>query len=77
MSDMSGDKIITIFDAPYPAEKQAEGIAVNWAVLSGACNTCPYLSRCESDESFFPHSNAACMVRKDEILHGAKGEADE
>lgn len=59
---------ITIFDRPYPADKQAEGLAVQWAVMSGACDKCRSLKRCESDATFVFPSGAACMVRKGEIL---------
>ena len=59
---------VTIFDRPYPADKQAEGMAVQWAVVSGACDKCQYLKRCESDAAFVFPAMAACMVRKNEIL---------
>lgn len=58
----------TIFDRPYPADKQAEGMAVQWAVVSGACDKCKYLKRCENDAAFVFPSAADCMVRKNKIL---------
>ncbi|MBP3939477.1 MAG: hypothetical protein IK955_08705 [Clostridia bacterium] len=57
-----------IFDKPYSADKIAEGRAIQWAVVSGACNKCDYLRRCESDVFFQFPQNAACMIKKNEIL---------
>lgn len=65
--------LVTLFDKLYPADKQAEGQAVSWAVASGACNKCPLLWRCEIDERFTPPAKAACMKKKAEILAGMKG----
>lgn len=59
---------VLIFDKPYSLDKQAEGIAVAWAVMNGQCEACPVLSRCESDDDFEFPQDAACMVRKREIL---------
>lgn len=42
---------ITIFDQPYPEDKQAEGIAVSEVVATGRCNACGYLKQCERDQS--------------------------
>lgn len=69
--------MITAFDRPYPADKQAEGIAVSWAVVSGACNKCKHLNRCERDGKFLPPSGAACMIKKAEILQAQKGGINE
>ena len=30
-------KHITMFDRPYPAEKQAEGLAIHQAIVEGHC----------------------------------------
>ena len=61
------NKHVTIFDKPYSAEKQAEGLAVNWAVITGACNYCRHVKICSSELSdylweTFPH-DAPCMVK--------------
>ena len=34
---MANWKHITMFDRPYPAEKQAEGIAISQAIVGGHC----------------------------------------
>lgn len=52
---------IVIFDEPYPPEKIREGIGVNYAFASGACDSCPYLPDCESDRDFQFPKDAACM----------------
>lgn len=59
---------ILIFGKAYIRDKQAEGVGVNWAVVSGACNACPYLARCESDRSFKFPEDAACIGKKNEVL---------
>lgn len=59
-----------LFVDEYPADMQAEGIAINHAVLSGACNSCRYLLRCCSDDNFKLPADAACMKIKAEILRG-------
>ena len=59
---------VLIFDNPYSLDKQAEGIAVAWAVVAGLCEFCPVLSQCESDPDFEFPQDMACMVRKREIL---------
>lgn len=67
---MAGYNSMVLFVDKYPADMQAEGIAINNAVLSGACNSCRYLPRCCSDDSFKLPSDAACMKIKTEILRG-------
>lgn len=62
--------LITMFDRPYPADKQMEGQAVSWAIVSGACNKCRHLRRCSSDRSFSFPEDAACMKKKRELLGG-------
>lgn len=47
---------------------EAEGLAVWWAVVTGACNKCQHLCVCESDDTFRPPEDAACMVRKKQII---------
>lgn len=68
---------ITMFDKPYPAEKQAEGLAVCWAVASGACDKCRHLPMCESCRTFVPPADSACMVKKRELLAAQAGKEDE
>lgn len=63
---------ITIFDRPYPVEKQAEGIAVHQAVVEGHCTKCGWLGQCSVNEDFRPPAFAWCMRRKDEILDDRK-----
>jgi len=58
---------VTIFDKQYSTEKAAEALAVNWAVITGACNACRHMKICTSDMSVFlwetfPH-DAPCMVK--------------
>lgn len=68
MGDMDVKKHIKIFDRPYPAEKQAEGLAITEAIHNGECNKCGFLSQCKSDESFVFPVFAWCSGRKSEIL---------
>lgn len=53
---------VVIFDKPYPPDKIREGIGVNHAFATGACDRCPHLPECESDESFRFPDDAACMI---------------
>lgn len=59
---------VTIFDREYPPDVQAEGIAVQEAVAEGHCNSCTFIARCESDNTFRPPFFAWCQARKQEIL---------
>ena len=63
---------ITIFDRPYPKDKQMEGIAISQAVVSGDCFKCPYYKQCSSDETFRPTPDTACMKRKKKLLEAQK-----
>lgn len=50
-------------------DKTTEGLAVYWAVMTGACSRCEYLSKCESNnegKGFEFPQDVACMVRKQE-----------
>jgi len=58
----------TIFDKQYSDEKQAEGLGVGYAIMTGACEKCESLKRCESDDTFVFPESAPCMLRKREIL---------
>ena len=49
-------------------EKIAEGQAVNWAVTTGACNSCKFLAMCEKDNGFIFPQVAPCMKKQKEIL---------
>ena len=58
---------IVVFDKPYSADKIAEGRAVQWAVISGACDNCMYLKECASDKNFkfplnAPLNESSCSV---------------
>lgn len=59
---------ITMFDREYPADKQAEGIAIQEAVAEGHCDKCGFLLKCSTDDSFRPPVFAWCFRRKNEIL---------
>ena len=61
---------ITMFDRPYSAEKQAEGIAVHQAVAEGHCVKCGFYGRCSTDSQFRPPVFSWCMRRKSAILAG-------
>lgn len=54
-------KHITIFDKAYSKEKITEGLKVQMAVITGKCNTCEYLPRCETDSGFAFPKDAPCM----------------
>lgn len=54
-------KVTAIMDDSIPKEKVKEAMAIQTAVLTGACNTCFYLPQCESDSSFKFPADAACM----------------
>lgn len=59
---------VTMFDQEYPVDKQAEGIAIQEAVVEGHCDKCGFLSRCSTDDYFRPPVFAWCFRRKKEIL---------
>lgn len=61
-------KHITMFDRPYPAEKQAEGLAIHQAIVEGHCDKCSFLSQCSTQDDFKFPAFAWCMRRKAEIL---------
>ena len=65
-------KHVTIFDQPYPDDKQFEGLGVSWAFVSGACNKCGYLKKCENDDSFVFPDDAPCMGRKRDLMKEAQ-----
>lgn len=70
---MKGYTNITMFDKPYPPEKQAEGLAISQAIMGGHCDKCGFLPRCSTQNDFqFPLS-AWCMKRKAEILREMEG----
>lgn len=58
------------FDKPYSADKIAEGRAIQWAIVSGACNKCDYYRKCEKDVFFKFPQNAPCMIKKTVFLRG-------
>ena len=63
--------VVVVFDGPHSDKEVKEGLAVHWAVTSGACSACQYLRPCNSGIRFsvnpFPW-DAPCMVhmRKDD-----------
>ena len=63
---------LVIFDKPYSDEKVAEGRAVQWAVISGACNKCKHLQQCESSNNFEFPKNSPCMIKKAEFMKGGE-----
>lgn len=63
---------VVIFDKPYSDEKIAEGRAVQWAVVSRACNRCNHLQQCESNNNFEFPQNAPCMIKKAEFMKGGE-----
>ena len=58
------NKHVVMFDKFYDSKKQKEGLAVHWAVVSGACNLCKYLPECETNEKFKFPKDAPCMMKK-------------
>lgn len=64
------DKNIVMFDKPYSEDKTAEGLGVNWALITGACNACKFLEQCSTDSNFQFPNYAPCMAKKSEILRG-------
>lgn len=63
-----GKANITIFDQPYPKDKQAEGLAISIAVATGKCNDCEFLKQCENDRAFQFPPQAWCQQQKQRIL---------
>lgn len=61
-------KHVTIFDKSYPKEKQAEAIAIQFAIVEGHCDKCGFLERCCTDSSFRPPVFAWCSQKKNQIL---------
>lgn len=66
--DLKGYQNVTIFDREYPKDVQAEGIAVNHAVVYGHCDKCGFLKTCSADENFHPPVFAWCFQEKKRIL---------
>lgn len=60
---------ITMFDRPYPPEKQAEGLAISQAIVGGHCHKCGFFPQCSTQgETFRFPMFAWCMIKKAEIL---------
>ena len=71
---MAGDYThITVIAGQYPAETQAEGIAIGEAVAKGHCNNCGFLNVCSTNDTFKPPIFAWCSRRKAEILKSWEG----
>ena len=67
---------VVFYGGPYSLEKQAEGIAVNQAVIYGYCEKCGCLKRCASDTTFHPPFFTWCMRKKAEIIASLKTGGD-
>ena len=53
----------------YPADKQAEGMAIHQAIVEGHCDKCGFLPQCSTQGKVFQFPVFAwCMRRKAEIL---------
>ena len=52
-----------MFDKPYSEGKIKEGLAIHWAFITGACDSCRHLQKCENanDKWRFPE-DAPCMI---------------
>ena len=59
---------VVMFDKLYSADEIAEGRAVQWAVITGACTKCKYLKTCANEIDFEFPKNAPCMEKKEELL---------
>lgn len=59
---------VVIFDRGYTKEEQAEGIAVNRAVIGGHCDACGFLKTCSTSEDFKPPVFAWCFQEKKRII---------
>ena len=59
---------VLIFDKPYPPEKTAMMRAVNWAILTGACNECRHRRKCSLNSKFKFPKRAPCVKKKAEYL---------
>lgn len=66
--DLKGYQHVTLFDKKYPMDVQAEGIAVNHAVVFGHCDKCGFLKTCSTNENFKPPVFAWCQQEKQRIL---------
>jgi len=64
----NGLTYITAMNGNLSPEKKAEGLAINNAVFSGACDRCPHLKECSSNRNFVFPAEAACMKDKERIL---------
>lgn len=64
---------ITMFDRPYPPEKQAEGLAISQAIVDGHCYKCGFFHQCSTQDDFQFPVFAWCMKRKAEILKEMEG----
>ena len=65
---MSNLKRITMFDRPYPTDKQAEAITINLAIVEGHCDKCGFLSQCSTQSDLKLPPFSWCMAKKSEIL---------
>lgn len=47
--------------------KELEGIGVFYALMTGKCDNCPYLFRCEHNDDFKFPADAACTIQTAEL----------
>ena len=71
---MANEKNVLLFTQQLTADRQAEGLAVHWAVMTGKCNQCDYLPRCCSDSSFKLPKDSFCIKKKEKILKRWNGD---
>lgn len=66
--NLEGYTNVQIFDREYPTDVQAEGMAVNNAVIFGHCDKCAFLKTCSTNDNFKPPVFAWCFQEKKRIL---------
>lgn len=59
---------ITLFDRHYSKDKQAEGLAIIQAVVSGQCDKYIFLEPCSTGKPFQMPASTWCMQKKSQIL---------
>lgn len=63
---------ITLFDRPYPRDKQIEAIAIHQSVVTGECFKCQDYKVCSAGGTFKFSLDNPCMKRKKELLEVAQ-----
>ena len=67
---------VTMFDRPYPPEKQAEGLAISQAIVGGHVRPADFCRSAPPKRSFRFPVFAWCMRRKAEIMARMEMDAD-